>query len=1047
MSNKECNECHKRHDKRMNRRDDSDCNTPKIIAIENPCETVLFRKVSIPASMGDDITNPPVQGKYRNVLMVYEANGHSYLYDSGGIATLIGEGAATATGDFDQLINRPKYAGQVMTSDTNIPDVSAIDQALDDEISNRTEADELISIEVNNESVARQQADTALGEAISAEENARIQADSEIEEALDEKVNASDLSTVATSGDYTDLSNTPTNLSDFNNDENYQTDTEVATSIAEAIAPIDEAINKTVVTDLTVDSTASTTTINMTESKQNIKTGATSSSTIPMPVASSTQAGVMNSATFDAVQSNSNNIDAILNGSVAISGLPSSPTKAQLTAAWQTATGLSTLINTAKIYDSTNEKTWTYYENVDQWYSAGAGGSVTVNQWTNSAAGIVKGSTTDGQIFAEADGTGSVNGWDAMANAVSTNTSNIANKVDKEVGKGLSTNDYTTTEKNKLAGIEAGAEVNDPNTVIDASYVHTDNNYTTAEKTKLTGIEDGAEVNVLEGVQIAGTDLSISNKKVNIPYSASGTAGVVKPANGASVSASGELQADTRTYAQYGSDPNSEFIGKGTLENAIVGKKLVNETTMDAAVQSAVDLLVSRGEQLVINGSGFLGDNTNFSQLEFDGSQANGSIGSFTSTNKSTTFTALSTYSFPVNPNLTYMLECDLKSLEQAAYIYYFLAYLDCDGKEIFGRNGTYVPDTLTTLTQDLEDGDTVVHLNDLTNWKLNGNQFERGMIFWNYTNSKGYTYPELTYSRNVYQDIYTGNASIDKANKTITLSSPWDKGTISAGTKLSQSSASGSRKYPSIKGAVPTTWTHYSVGIEGTDYSGTNVQNMFFPGAAYCKIGFLWNYGTHSTTDQVWVTNISVRSVSPTVSNPTLTLTQGGNTLGTFSPNTGDNSTIDIPSGGGVQIIEAPASSIGSVPYDTDTTIQSVTLPAGKWMLFTNIPFWVIAELHANGKVTHAFYVDGVIVESTEVYNSAHHVYDTPLAETIGSASYWNMCNSAIVELESSASCSSVLYSKIGSENEYNDALRIHGHYEDYEFVSNASFIAIKLD
>lgn len=36
----------------------------------------------------------------------------------------------------------------------------------------------------------------------------------------------------------------------------------------------------------------------------------------------------------------------------------------------------------------------------------------------------------------------------------------INNKVEKVTGKGLSTNDYTTTEKNKLAGIEAGAEVN-----------------------------------------------------------------------------------------------------------------------------------------------------------------------------------------------------------------------------------------------------------------------------------------------------------------------------------------------------------------------------------------------------------------------------------------------------------------------------------------------------------------------------------------------------------------------------------------------------------
>jgi hypothetical protein len=33
-------------------------------------------------------------------------------------------------------------------------------------------------------------------------------------------------------------------------------------------------------------------------------------------------------------------------------------------------------------------------------------------------------------------------------------------KVDKEAGKGLSTNDYTTSEKDKLSGISAGAEVN-----------------------------------------------------------------------------------------------------------------------------------------------------------------------------------------------------------------------------------------------------------------------------------------------------------------------------------------------------------------------------------------------------------------------------------------------------------------------------------------------------------------------------------------------------------------------------------------------------------
>lgn len=41
----------------------------------------------------------------------------------------------------------------------------------------------------------------------------------------------------------------------------------------------------------------------------------------------------------------------------------------------------------------------------------------------------------------------------------------LAGKVDVEAGKGLSTNDYTTAEKNKLAGIEAGAQVNDVDSV------------------------------------------------------------------------------------------------------------------------------------------------------------------------------------------------------------------------------------------------------------------------------------------------------------------------------------------------------------------------------------------------------------------------------------------------------------------------------------------------------------------------------------------------------------------------------------------------------
>lgn len=47
--------------------------------------------------------------------------------------------------------------------------------------------------------------------------------------------------------------------------------------------------------------------------------------------------------------------------------------------------------------------------------------------------------------------------WDMIDNAVSDLS---GNKVDKVSGKGLSTNDYTTTEKNKLSGIASRAQVN-----------------------------------------------------------------------------------------------------------------------------------------------------------------------------------------------------------------------------------------------------------------------------------------------------------------------------------------------------------------------------------------------------------------------------------------------------------------------------------------------------------------------------------------------------------------------------------------------------------
>lgn len=127
-------------------------------------------------------------------------------------------------------------------------------------------------------------------------------------------------------------------------------------------------------------------------------------------------------------------------------------------------------------------------------------------------------------------------------------TSGLNGKVDKVAGKTLSTNDYTTAEKNKLTGIATGAQVNvietikkngaalkvtdkgvdilvptklselnnDGSFVADDSYVHTDNNYTTVEKNKLASVAENAQVNIIESISVNGKVATITDKGVDI---------------------------------------------------------------------------------------------------------------------------------------------------------------------------------------------------------------------------------------------------------------------------------------------------------------------------------------------------------------------------------------------------------------------------------------------------------------------------------------------------------------------------------------------------
>lgn len=98
--------------------------TKAVVEINNPEETItLFRKVVIPASMGDDTAVPPVVGKYKNVLLFYEANSKSYLYSSDGIPTLLANGLT----DYEQAVNLPEINGHVLRGNQSAADLGLLD--------------------------------------------------------------------------------------------------------------------------------------------------------------------------------------------------------------------------------------------------------------------------------------------------------------------------------------------------------------------------------------------------------------------------------------------------------------------------------------------------------------------------------------------------------------------------------------------------------------------------------------------------------------------------------------------------------------------------------------------------------------------------------------------------------------------------------------------------------------------------------------------------------------------------------------------------------
>ena len=143
-------------------------------------------------------------------------------------------------------------------------------------------------------------------------------------------------------------------------------------------------------------------------------------------------------------------------------------------------------------------------------------------------------------------------------------------KVDKVSGKGLSDQNYTAAEKTKLAGIEAGAEVNPGEATTSAAGL-----MSASDKAKLDDIEEGAQVNlgiVIQGESVNENALELQfNAPFLVAHSGEGTPGAITRKETISIPAA---SASNNGYMSKEDKAKLNGIDDNATENVIGPKKL-----------------------------------------------------------------------------------------------------------------------------------------------------------------------------------------------------------------------------------------------------------------------------------------------------------------------------------------------------------------------------------------------------------------------------------------------------------------------------------------
>ena len=164
-----------------------------------------------------------------------------------------------------------------------------------------------------------------------------------------------------------------------------------------------------------------TSTVVLKNTLTNLSTGAESNENIPLPVADAQQAGVMNSATYIALQNAVSLVNSLAGQKwLVMAQAGTNPTPQFINSIWEAETAQDARDGATVINIDNNNEIWRFgtFESVSQWVKTSSSSNLTA--FTNSTLGGIKGSTTKFQVQAEANGTGSVVGLDALESAVNS---------------------------------------------------------------------------------------------------------------------------------------------------------------------------------------------------------------------------------------------------------------------------------------------------------------------------------------------------------------------------------------------------------------------------------------------------------------------------------------------------------------------------------------------------------------------------------------------------------------------------------------------------